>query len=94
MQYKRYCIDAEWLSKEGGGIRLWREDNEGKPILPTGEPNALAPQQMRNHSEIAKGIGGFINLWEILSTKDITGEYQRSHEHLIQYWKRVKLALA
>jgi hypothetical protein len=43
MQYKHYCTDAEWLPKEGGGIRLWRENNEGKPILPTGEPRALAP---------------------------------------------------
>jgi hypothetical protein len=94
MQYKRYCTDAEWLPKEGGGIRLWREDNEGKPILPTGEPNALAPQQMRNHSEITKGIGGFINLWETVSAEDITGEYRKTHEHLIQYWRRVKLALA
>jgi hypothetical protein len=49
---------------------------------------------MRNHSEIAEGIGGFINLWETLSAEDVTGEYRRSHEHLIQYWKRVKLALA
>ena len=26
MQYKHYHIDVEWLPKEGGGIRLWRED--------------------------------------------------------------------
>jgi hypothetical protein len=93
MQYKQYCTDQEWLPKEGGGIRLWREDNEGKPILSTGEPRALAPQQMRNHSDIAKGLGGFITLWETLSGEDSTGEYRRSHEHLIQYWKRVKLAM-
>jgi hypothetical protein len=68
------------LPKEGGGLRLWRENNEGKPILLTGEPIALAPQPMRNHSEIAKGIGGFINLWEILSAEDSTGEYWRGHE--------------
>jgi hypothetical protein len=43
MQYKCYYIDAEWLSIEGGEIRLWREDNEGKPILPNREPNALVP---------------------------------------------------
>ena len=43
MQYKHYCIDIEWLPKEGGGVRLWREDNEGKPILPIGKPNVVAP---------------------------------------------------
>jgi hypothetical protein len=93
MQYKQYCTDVEWLPKEGGRIRLWREDNEGKPILPTGEPNALAPQQMRNHYNIAKGIGGFISLWKTLSNEDSSGEYRRTHEHLIQYWKIVKLAM-
>jgi hypothetical protein len=93
MQYKHYCTNVEWLPKEGGGIHLWTEDNEGKPILSIGEPSALAPQQMQNHYDIAKGIGGFINLWETLSSEDSTGEYWRSHEHLIQYWKRMKLAM-
>jgi hypothetical protein len=93
MQYKHYCTYAEWLPKEGGGIRLWREHNEGKPILPTGEPNALVPQRMQNHSDITKGIGSFINLWEMLSDEDSTGEYRKTHEHLIQYWKTVKLAM-
>jgi hypothetical protein len=87
MQYKHYCTNAEWLPKEGGRIRLWRQDNEGKPILSTRELSALAPHQMRNHSNIAKGIGGFINLWETLSGEDSTREYWKSHEHLIQFWK-------
>jgi hypothetical protein len=93
MQYKHYCIDVEWLPKEGGGIRLWREDREGKPVLATGEPNALTPQQMQNHSKIVKSIGDFINFWESLSAKDSSGEYRRTHEHLLQYWKGVKLAM-
>jgi hypothetical protein len=29
----------------------------------------------------------------ILSDEDSIGDYQRSHEHLIQYWERVKLAM-
>jgi hypothetical protein len=48
---------------------------------------------MRNHSKIVKDIGGFINLWESLSAEDSSGECQRSHEHLILYWKGVKLAM-
>jgi hypothetical protein len=54
IRYKHYCTDVEWLPKEGGGICLWREDNKGKPILPTREPSALIPQQMQNHFDIAK----------------------------------------
>ena len=93
MQYKHYCTIAEWLPKEGGGICLWREDNEGKPILLTRELNVLVPQPMRNLSKIAKSIGGFINLWEMLSVEDSTKEYWKSYEHFILYWKRVKLAM-
>jgi hypothetical protein len=42
------------------------------PILPIGEPNALLPQQMQNHSDIVKRIQGFIDYWKTLSTKDTT----------------------
>jgi hypothetical protein len=78
MQYKHYYTDVEWLPKEGRGIWLWKEDNDGKPILVTREPNALPPQQMQNHPEIMKGIGGFINFWKSLSAEDNTREYWRS----------------
>ena len=30
MKFKRYCTDTDWLPKEGGGIKLWREDEEGR----------------------------------------------------------------
>ena len=93
MQHKHYNIDVEWLPKEGGGIRLWKEDKEREPILPTRESNAFAPQQMQNHFGIAKGIGGFINIKESLSVKDSIKEYWRSHERLIQYRKGVKLVM-
>ena len=46
MQYKHHCMDLEWLPKKDGGIWLWKEDNEGKPILSNREPNALLLQQM------------------------------------------------
>jgi hypothetical protein len=30
MKYRILCTDLDWLLKEGGGIKLWREDKEGK----------------------------------------------------------------
>lgn len=48
---------------------------------------------MQNHVDIVKGIESFIDYWESLSAEDITREYWRKHEHLIHYWKRVKLAI-
>ena len=31
MQYKLLCIDNEWLLKEGGGIWLWKQIEDGSP---------------------------------------------------------------
>ena len=33
MQYKISCTDSDWLPKEGG-IKLWKDDDFGKPLLP------------------------------------------------------------
>ena len=62
MQYKLLCTDNEWLPKEGGGIRLWKETEDGSPKVPCGDPMALKPQKMGGHDEVYKGLGGFLNL--------------------------------
>ena len=41
MQYKLLCTNKEWLPKEGGGIRLWKETEEGSPKVPCGDPVAV-----------------------------------------------------
>ena len=43
MQYKLLCTDNEWLPKEGGGIRLWKETEDGSPKVPSGDPMPLRP---------------------------------------------------
>jgi hypothetical protein len=30
MKYRIHYSDNDWLQKEGGGIKLWREDKEGR----------------------------------------------------------------
>jgi hypothetical protein len=60
MKYKIFCTDNDWLPKEGGGIKLWQEDEEGRPLWPRGEPAPLNVQPMRNVNEIVKGISGLI----------------------------------
>ena len=52
MQYKLLCTDNQWLSKEGGGIRLWKETEDGSPKVPRGDPKALKPQKMRGYDEV------------------------------------------
>ena len=40
-----------------------------------------------------RGISGFVKYWEDLCNVDVTGEYRRRYEHLVQYWRDVKEAL-
>jgi hypothetical protein len=60
LKYKILCSDNDWFLKEGGGMKLWREDEEGRPLWPCGEPVALSAQPMKNLNEIIKGISRFI----------------------------------
>jgi hypothetical protein len=81
MKYRIQCRDSDQLPKEGGGMKLWREDKEGRPIWPCGEPATVSVQLMKNLDEILKGISRFIRYWEKLSNEDSIGEYHRCYEH-------------
>ena len=93
MQYKLLCTDNEWLPKKGGGIRLWKETEDGSPKVPCGDPMALKPQKMRGHDEVYKGLRGFLNLWSAMANDDFSGEFRRKNEPLSEYWRGVKAAL-
>jgi hypothetical protein len=93
MKYIIFCNDNDWLPKEGGGIKLWREDKEGRPLWPRGEPATLSAQSMKNLDGIVRGISRFIKCWEKLSNEDSTKEYHRRYEHLCYYWHAMKDAL-
>ena len=93
MQYKILCTDSDWLPKEGGGIRLWKETADGRPMVPSGQPRALAPNQMRCLDEICKGLDGFIALWGTMANEDLSGEFRRMNEPLKYYWQGVRSAL-
>jgi hypothetical protein len=43
-------------------------------------PILLVPQRMRNFDEIAKGLTGFLNLWNTMANKDISDEFKRQNE--------------
>ena len=39
VKYKIYCHDQDCLPKgEGNGIKIWKEDVEGRSLWPRGEP--------------------------------------------------------
>jgi hypothetical protein len=42
---------------------------------------------MRNFDEVAKGLGGFVNLWNTMANEDISGEFRRRNEPLSYYWR-------
>ena len=93
MMYKMLCTDADWLGENGRGIKLWKEDAEGRSSWPRGCPLPVPQNAMKDVQNIVKGISGFIKYWEKLCNADVTGESRRRYEHLVHYWRDVKIAL-
>ena len=93
MKYKMLCTDADWLGENGRGIKLWKEDAEGRSLWPRGIPVPVPQNAMKDVQHIVKGISGFIKYWEKLCSADVTGESRRRYKHLVHYWRDVKIAL-
>ena len=93
MKYKLFCTDVEWLGEGGAGIKMWKEDAQGRSLWPRGEPVPVLQRTMRGVEDIERGISGFVKYWKDLYNVDVTGEYRRRYEHLVQYWRGVKEAL-
>ena len=87
MKYKLFCIDVEWLGEGGAGIKMWKEDVQGCSLWPRGEPVPVPQWTMKGVEDIEGGISGFVKYWEDLCNVDVTGEYRRRYEHLVQYWR-------
>ena len=89
MQYKILCTNNKWLPKEGGGIRLWKETEDGLPKVPLGDPKVLKPQKMMKftHDEVCKGLEGFLNLWSAMANDDFSREFRRKNKPMSQYWR-------
>ena len=41
MRFKELAIHLHWLSRNKPGIHLWKEDADGKPMIPSGLPNPV-----------------------------------------------------
>ena len=93
LKYKIYCHDEEWLPKgEGNGIKLWKEDSEGRSLWPRGVPDAVKPETMCHLPKVVKGLSEFIDHWERSSEESI--ESRRLNEPLSYYWRDVRDALS
>ena len=91
LKYKIYCHDEEWLLKgEGNGIKLWKEDLEGRSLWPHGVLDSVKPETMHHLLEVVKGLSGFIGHWEQSSQESI--ELSRLNEPLSYYWCDVREA--
>ena len=89
VKYKIYCHDQDWLPKgEGNGIKIWKEDVEGRSLWPRGEPDTVKPYEMRHLTEVVKGLSGFIDHWERISRESF--ESRRLYEPLSYYWCEVR----
>ena len=91
MQFKLLCTTLNLAPEER--ILVWRQDNDGKCLLPDGEPSPCKPDPMRNGPEIIKGISGFIEYWKELCEEDITRRVRDTYKPLIAYWDHIRSAL-
>ena len=57
--------------------------------MPSSFPVPLVPHRMRNLDEVAKDLGGFVNLWDTMANEDISSEFKRQNEPLSYYWRVV-----
>ena len=74
MQFKVHIGIHNW----SGSICLWKTDNEGKPMLPKGDPPLLAmAQHIKMHKEVISGLKGYINFWQNLSNGSFVPRYYR-----------------
>jgi hypothetical protein len=39
MRYKESATDTTWLPRNKQALYLWKTDTDGKPMIPTGNPN-------------------------------------------------------
>ena len=75
MKYKNLCTDINWLGIDGNGIKLWKEDDEGRSLWPRGTPLPIPLKPMKGLEDIVKSVSGFVKYWDNLCNADITGEY-------------------
>ena len=61
--------------------------------MQSGSPIPLVSYKMRNFDEVAKGLGGFVNLWDIMANEDISGKFRSQNEPLSYYWMAVTSAM-
>ena len=54
------CTDVDWLGENGRGIKLWKEDAEGRSLWSRGIPVHVPQNAMKDVQLIVKGISGFI----------------------------------
>ena len=77
MKYKLFCTDVEWLGEGGAGIKMWKEDGQGRSLWPRGELVPVPQRTMRGVEDIERGLSGFVKYWKDLCNVDVTGEYRR-----------------
>ena len=82
MQNKLLCTNNEWLPKDGGGIRLWKETEDESLKVPHGDLMAFKSQKICEHDEVYKGLGEFLNLWSAMANDDFFGEFRRKNKPL------------
>ena len=62
-------------------------------MWPRGELLLVPLKPMKGLEDIVKGVSGFVKYYENLCNADVTGDFLRRYEHIVKYWRGVKVAL-
>jgi len=85
--------NTDWLPDNGKGIWLWLETEDGRPLMPSGDPPPLAQHDMKILGEIMKGLDSFIAYWSRMANQEDFGDFKRLNVPLKDYWKGIRAAL-
>lgn len=82
--YKLLCTTQYRSPTEG--LFIWRNDKEGKVMLPGGEPKPSKPITMNNAEDIIMCMSSFIQYWDRHWIADVGGSFCYRFGTWIGYW--------
>jgi len=87
MQYKLHPKSTEWLPQDG--IQIWKQDEDGKPRLPQGQPKLLPPFEfIKDHEQVIHGLSKYVEYWKAwVDQRGDKSSYANWITPVIQYWE-------
>ena len=87
MQYKLRTSDEAWVPAEG--IEMWSWTDDKCPKLPIGVPKRFPMQEMDALPSVMKGLGKYVEFFELCERKAKLESAKADWNLLIDYWNAI-----